>query len=511
VPGLAVTDIAKATANGLVVKDRAGKAVFGLVWVDRQLGSVATASAKTKSAMVLGFLMLVMGGIAFVCWRLIQNITDNEQRAIFQALHDPLTELPNRAAMIDKLKSLTKSEGSIHAVAFADLDGFKEVNDSFGHNVGDRLLRAVGAGISRLSSNSAFASRMGGDEFVVLFTGENAVEQASEFAGHLLHFLAKPFDIDGRVAFVGASVGIAGSKGNELDELEILRRADIAMYKAKGEGKNRSCVYEASFDAERAESQGIAAELMGILGQSSIEIAFQPVISTRTMQVSGVEALARWPQTSKRQLSPDRFVAVAESAGLIDELGEQILDKACAAAKEWPDLRLAVNISATQLNNPRFVQRSMAIIEKHGIPTRRIEFEITETSLIRDAGQVKQVFRELQRYGIKIALDDFGTGFSSIGYLRTFNFDRIKLDKSIVSKVLTSPAELAVVQGVLLVARGLSAEVTAEGVEREEEVAVLRLAGCTELQGFHFHKPMEAKGVTALLERGKLAAQRLAG
>ncbi|NMD08482.1 MAG: EAL domain-containing protein, partial [Phyllobacteriaceae bacterium] len=300
-----------------------------------------------------------------------------------------------------------------------------------------------------------------------------------------------------------ASIGVAQSDPADADELEILRRADIAMYKAKSEGKNRKCAYDAGFDVERAEAQAIASELRCIIRDKQMEIAFQPVVSTRDMRISGVEALARWPQLSSRSVNAQRFVEVAETAGLIDDLGELILDKACASARNWPELRLAVNISAVQLNNPRFVERAMAIIESHNIPTHRIEFEITETSLIRDAERAKQVFKELQRYGIKVALDDFGTGFSSIGYLRTFHFDRIKIDRSIISKVLSNPAELAIVQGTLLVARGLSADVTAEGVERQDEVAVLKLAGCTELQGYYFHKPMPATAISELLATRK--------
>jgi len=496
----------------LVVNNLAGQPAFAVTWKDRSVGTTATAEVRQKANMVLGFLILVMGGIVFVCWRLIQNILSNEERALHQAVHDHLTELPNRVAMVEKLKSMHESRSASYAVAYADLDGFKEINDSFGHQVGDRLLRAVGAGVARLASKSTMACRMGGDEFVVLFEGAKAQAMASEFASHLLRFLVRPFDIDGRIASVGASVGVALFDSQDPDELEILRRADIAMYKAKAAGRNRTCVYDPSFDVERSEGQAIVAELIGIIERKTLDIVFQPVISAQNMKVSGVEALARWPRGSKRSVTPDRFVTIAESAGLIDDLGELVLDKACSAAAAWPDIRLTVNISAVQLNNPRFVERALAIIESHHIPTRRIEFEITETSLIRDSARVKQVFRELQRHGIKIALDDFGTGFSSIGYLRTFSFDRIKIDKSIVSKVLSNPAELAIVQGILLVARGLSAEVTAEGVELDEEAAVLKLAGCTELQGYHFHKPMPAIEVTALLEGARsLSNLRTAG
>jgi diguanylate cyclase (GGDEF)-like protein len=498
VQDLRVVPASEAGESGLVVNGLGGKAVFGLAWSEGKLGAQATSLARQKAALALGFLTLVMTGIGFVCWRLVQNLVSNEEKAVHQALHDSLTEMPNRAAMIERLKTL-RANGTPHLIAYADLDGFKEVNDSYGHQVGDRLLCAVGAGIMRLSGNAAMASRMGGDEFVVLFEGADARVEADKFTGMLLRFLAKPFDIDGRIAYVGASIGVAQSEQQDTDEVEILRRADIAMYKAKLEGKNRSCVYDVSFDAERADSLAIAGELRGIIRNRSLDVVFQPVISTRDMRVSGVEALARWPKDSTRSVAPDRFIAVAESAGLIDDLGELMLDKACAAARNWPELRLAVNISAVQLNNPRFVDRALAIIDSHRIPPRRLEFEITETSLIRDADRAKLVFKELQRYGIKVALDDFGTGFSSIGYLRTFHFDRIKIDKSIISKVLSNPAELAIVQGTLLVARGLSAEVTAEGVERQEEVSVLKLAGCTELQGYHFHKPIAEEDLTSLL------------
>lgn len=497
--------------QGLLVKTITGDPAFGLVWQGAGLGAEATSHARQKASLIVGFLLLVMTGIGFVCWRLILTLATNEERALHQALHDSLTELPNRAALVETLREL-RAANTPHVIAYADLDGFKEVNDSYGHQVGDRLLRAVGAGIVRLAANATMASRMGGDEFVVLFEGEAAEFDAGKFADMLLHFLAKPFDIDGRVAYVGASIGISKSESSDGDELEILRRADVAMYRAKEEGKNRKRVYDQSFDVERAESQAIATELRGIIRNRSLDLAFQPVISAKDMRITGVEALARWPRHSRRSVTPDRFIAVAESAGLIDELGELMLDNACAAARDWPGLRISVNISAVQLNNPRFVERSLAIIESRGIAPRRVEFEITETSLIRDADRAKLVFKDLQRHGIKIALDDFGTGFSSIGYLRTFNFDRIKIDKSIISKVLSNPGELAIVQGTLLVARGLSADVTAEGVEKQDEVAVLKLAGCTELQGHYFHEAMEASAFGKLVraQREREAERKLA-
>jgi diguanylate cyclase (GGDEF)-like protein len=480
-----------------------GQPVFDLRWRNRDLGNLVTSTSWNKVGLVLAFLVLVMTGIGYVCWRLVQQLVEDERKAQHNALHDHLTGLPNRAALVAEMQSCF-DKGEQYALAFADLDGFKEVNDNYGHECGDKLIQMISGGITQLAKEARISSRLGGDEFVIMFAGENSQVQAKAFANHLIAMLKMPFDMDGRLASVGASLGIVQSEPGH-DVTEVLRRSDIAMYRAKTTGKNRFCVFDDSFDAERVENLSIIAELKTILAARNLDIMFQPVVSARTGQITGVEALARWPKSSPRQVSADKFIALAENTGLIDQLGELILDRACIAAASWPQLRLAVNISAVQLNNPGFVKRVLDTLARHKMLPSRIELEITETSLINDTERAKEVFKAFQKAGIKVALDDFGTGFSSIGYLRTFQFDRIKIDKSIVNKVLSSPAELAVVQGTLLVARGLSADVTAEGVESSEEASVLRLAGCTELQGYYYHKPMTAADVTETLRRTGIA------
>jgi diguanylate cyclase (GGDEF)-like protein len=500
VGGLALTSAATNEDFTVALPAPDGKAALRLVWQDRDFGGMVTSAAWTKASAVLSFLILVMTGIGVVCWRLVQSLVANEERATHDALHDHLTGMPNRQALLVKMNEIRETVKQPYALAFADLDGFKEVNDSYGHHIGDRLICMVAAGVTTLARHAALSTRMGGDEFVVLFAGADCVAQAEAYSVQLIRLLAQPFDMDGRLASVGASIGVAGNMG-ELEDSEVLRRADVAMYKAKADGKNRHRLYDASLDTEREENLSIANELKDIIKANVLEIEFQPVVSAKTLTVTGVEALARWPKSSPRKVGAERFVTIAESSGLIDELGALILNKACEAARAWPSLRLAVNISAVQLNNPHFVRNALDVLHSHGIPTNRVEFEITETSLIGDTDRAKQVFKALQMAGAKVALDDFGSGFSSIGYLRTFNFDRIKIDKSIVSKVLSSPSELAVLQGALLVARGLSAEVTAEGVEIADEVPVLRLAGVTELQGYYFHKPMSARDINMLLNK----------
>jgi diguanylate cyclase (GGDEF)-like protein len=499
VAGLTIVPGQVERAEAIALKAADGQVVASLTWSNRMLGNLVTASSWTKAGAVLSFLILVMTGIGYVCWTLVQQLLEDENRAQHTALHDHLTGLPNRLALTQAMEALQIGQEP-YALAFADLDGFKEVNDSYGHEYGDKLISIVAHNIRQLAQSAQLCCRLGGDEFVVLFAGQQSTQQALVYSDKVIQAMKQTFDMDGRLASVGASVGIAACDGRQ-DVSEMMRRSDIAMYKAKASGKGRLCVFDESFDSERNENLAIASELKTIIAAQTLDIVFQPVVNAKSHAITGVEALARWPMVSSRQVAAEKFIAIAENSGLIDDLGQLILEKACDAAARWTDIRLAVNISAVQLNNPTFVKRSLAVLEKYGIAPNRVEFEITETSLIHDTERAKQVFNALQSAGVKIALDDFGTGFSSIGYLRTFQFDRIKIDKSIVSKVLTSASELAVVQGTLLVARGLSAEVTAEGVESDEEASLLRLAGCTELQGYLYHRPITTREVNQLLRR----------
>jgi diguanylate cyclase (GGDEF)-like protein len=504
VAGLSIAPGSVEKAEAIPLKSADGTVVLSLAWHNRMLGDIITASAWSKASGILSFLIVVMTGIGIVCWKLVKQLLADEDTAQHNAMHDHLTGLPNRLALTREMEKLQSSKEP-YTLAFADLDGFKEVNDSFGHEYGDKLIKMVANGIRSLAHNAKLCCRLGGDEFVVLFAGAQSTGHAVSYAEQVISMMKQPFEMDGRLASVGASVGLATCNGQQ-DVMEMMRRSDIAMYKAKGSGKGRFCVFNESFDNERNENLAIASELKSIIKSKNLDVMFQPVVNAKTRAITGLEALARWPSTSVRRVEADRFVAVAENAGLIDDLGHLILEKACVAATEWRDVRLAINISAIQLNNPGFAKRSLATLESYNIAPNRVEFEITETSLIHDTERAKQVFKSLQAAGVKIALDDFGTGFSSIGYLRTFQFDRIKIDKSIVNKVLSSTSELAVMQGTLLVARGLSAEVTAEGVETEDEASMLRLAGCTELQGYLFHKPMTVLEVTNAMRREKVAA-----
>lgn len=490
-PGQGATDLKSST----------GAAIVSLNWQDDQSMIQLGSEVQQRSTWTLGLMALVMIGTALLSWYFIDKTLKNEEKARQDALHDALTGLPNRNALLGVLQEVLQTSDKPIAIAFADLDGFKDVNDSFGHDLGDTLIKVVANGLSILCKDAKLVCRMGGDEFVVLFCGDDAAQQCAAFSGQLIAFLSQPFDFEGRLAAVGASIGIATSLGKGVNGHELLRCADIAMYEAKKRGKNQWCVYQPSFDADRIDNKEIAADLAQILETRTLDIAFQPVVDARTGEIRSVEALARWPKDAPRTYPPDRFVRAAELSGQIDRLGNLILKKACDAAAAWGDLPVAVNISPLQLNNPAFCQQSMDIIRAAGIDPARIEFEITESVLVHDMDRARKILTKLRDHGVKIALDDFGSGYSSIGYLRQFKFDRIKIDRSISSKISNGPEEQAVVQGIMLIARGLAADVTAEGVEHEHEVQLLRLTGCTALQGYWFYKPMPADGITALLAK----------
>ncbi len=485
--------------DGVMLRDSYGTVTAKLDWEDEESTGMNTGTMWQRASLSLAMLLTVMVGIAKVCFDLFRRLMRKEEEARIEAMQDPLTKLPNRKALISEIATLRENSNNHFAIAFADLDGFKVVNDCYGHQLGDSLIRTIANGIALIAPNSHMQARMGGDEFVVLFIGENAVQEAKAFAQSMIDFVAQPFDFEGRIVAVGASVGIASTDGPDCTAADVLRRADIAMYRAKEDGKNRWCEFDPVFDLEREQAHGISVELREILDKRSLEIAFQPLVDAKTGAITSVEALARWPRSSQRKVSPDKFINIAETTGLIDDLGQLILEKACIAAKLWGNLRFAINLSPNQLNHPEFVERTLRTINEHGVDPRRVEFEVTETVLIKDFERAGRVFERLRQAGIRIALDDFGVGYSSIGYLRKFAFDRIKIDRSITSCIMNSKVDHSILLGIVQVARSLSADVTAEGVETSAEVGLLQLTGCTELQGFYFHRPMSAESVNDLL------------
>jgi EAL domain-containing protein (putative c-di-GMP-specific phosphodiesterase class I) len=285
----------------------------------------------------------------------------------------------------------------------------------------------------------------------------------------------------------------------------VMRRADIAMYDAKAGGRNRCRRFNAYLDTKRTEDLAVANEMRKLIAQGNFEVEYQPVVSARDRTIVGVEALARWPKSSPRSLGPNQFIPVAEEHGLIDALSSNILRVAFRDMAQWHDLRLAVNISPFQLNNRNLVTEIMEIARVSQFPPSRLEVELTETVMIKNPVRAKEFIQEFRRNGVSVALDDFGTGYASVGYLREFAFDKIKIDRSLTQAVLTSTASQQVVQGTVLIAKGMSTEIVAEGVESDAEAQFMHLAGCQQLQGYYFGRPQSATAIGALLskENGK--------
>ncbi|WP_373503632.1 EAL domain-containing protein [Aestuariivirga sp.] len=503
VDGLGILPLSTPTESANVLHDHWGNPVAMASWEARHPGDAARQSYYFSALASILALVGVMIPISLVHVRTMSRMDTNEKQAQYAARRDALSGLPNRVSLLDDLtKALAVAKSSELALIFIDLDGFKAVNDAYDHETGDRLIQAVAAGLSSLVMGQGTLARLGGDEFAVLVSGEDAAGRAEVIAGAVLAFVKEPFDISGRIANIGASIGIAELGDEPLEPAELMRRADIAMYDAKDGGRNRCRRFNGTLDIKRSEDVSIANELRDFIARGEFDVAYQPMVESGTREIFGVEALARWPKSSHRTLTPDQFIPIAEEHGLIDGLSALIFRIACRDTAQWQDLRLAVNISPVQINNASLVSDIKRIAAENGLPLNRLEIEFTESVLIKNPKRAKRAIEELQQSGVTVALDDFGTGYASVGYLRDYAFDKIKLDRSLTQAILRDPATQQVVQGTILIARGLSADIIAEGVETEEEAQIMRLAGCHQLQGFYFGEPGAAQGL------GKIASQK---
>jgi diguanylate cyclase (GGDEF)-like protein len=413
-----------------------------------------------------------------------------------EAAHDGLTGLLNRTGLMQEvsiLQNLPEDDGllTLHLI---DLDGFKAVNDAWGHAVGDELIKQVGQALVALGPKIECAARLGGDEFALLQRGATAatVDDA------VLDIFRVPFNISGRTVEVGASIGTASAIAT-VDPLEILRQADIALYRAKEDGKGRVVHYDPALDAERERLTLLEADLREAIVKGEITPVFQPLVSASDGTMRGVEALARW-NGPKGRISPEVFIPLAEKAGLIDSLGKAMLTSSIVHAKRWPNLYLSVNVSPLQLCNPDFSLSVLTILDREGFDPKRLTLEITEGVLMSNPDQARRSIESLKRVGVRFALDDFGCGYASIGALRTFGFDRVKIDRSLVTALEERANGEDVLKATVLLAIALSIPVTAEGIENTVQADILRAAGCDQFQGYLMGKPMLAADIDDKLE-----------
>ena len=419
------------------------------------------------------------------------------------ARHDPLTGLPNRRFFVEKLDEvlLTTTVDSQSAVLMLDLDGFKSINDAYGHAVGDQVLVEFAQRISATMRSGAVFIRVGGDEFAVIVPKIESLDGPTALARRITAAVAEPFLIGHISTSVGVGIGMAVAPSDGMDPEILVQRADRALYRAKAEG--RSCIrfFEPDMDAHVERRVAIEHELRTAVAAKIIVPFYQPVVAFEGRRVIGFEALARWKSDKFGWVAPDVFIGVAEEIGIISELGDQLLRQACLDASAWPaDLTLAVNISGIQLRDPTIGLRILAILAETGFNPRRLELEITETALVDNIKVAQAVTKQLRQAGVRIALDDFGTGYATLSQLLSLKLDRIKIDRSFVDRLGKDKESMTIVRAVLGLANGFDLETTAEGIENDEQLALLKADGCLEGQGYLFSKAVPANEVQALLE-----------
>jgi diguanylate cyclase (GGDEF)-like protein/PAS domain S-box-containing protein len=445
----------------------------------------------------------------------VADITERrkaEARVAYMAHHDGLTDLPNREFYQERLRqTLTEAVagGKRVAVLCVDLDLFKNVNDSFGHPMGDRLLRLVADRLRSQVRGNHLAARLGGDEFAIILASDPTPKEISDFSTRLIHVLSDHYEIDGVEVVIGASVGIALSPSDGTTSEELMRNADMALYRAKSDGGGIHRFFEREMDRIAQKRRDMEVDLRHAFANGEFELHYQPLVDIGADRISGFESLLRWRHPDKGMISPADFIPIAEDIGLIVSLGEWVLRTACAEATNWPDdVKVAVNLSAVQFRSRNLVQAVISALAHSGLSPLRLELEITESVFLAETEANLAILHQLRELGVRISMDDFGTGYSSLSYLRSFPFDKIKIDRSFVKDLAERPDCVAIVRAISGLGRSLNITTTAEGVETLDQLDWLRNEGCNEVQGFLFSAAKPAGEVAALLSKfGRRASQ----
>jgi diguanylate cyclase (GGDEF)-like protein/PAS domain S-box-containing protein len=434
----------------------------------------------------------------------VEDVTERRRAAekiAHLAHYDALTDLPNRVLFREQIeRELHKAvAGEQFALLYIDIDEFKGINDSLGHHVGDELLKAVAARIRNCIKPADLIARLGGDEFAVIQTAAGDRDDVVEFVTRIHDAIRQPYQCLGHQLTTDASIGIALAPQDGTDLDQLIKHADLAMYGAKAEGRRTHRFFEPVMDARAKARLTMEQDLRQSMADGGFELHYQPLLDLASSEVTGCEALLRWRHPERGMVSPAEFIPLAEDIGLINELGDWVLQTACHEAAAWPPhIRLAVNVSPVQLKSPTLALRIMGALATSGLPPDRLEIEITEAVLIHDDETALAILHQLRAIGVRIALDDFGTGFSSLSYLKRFPFDKIKIDRCFVSDIEVD-GSADIVRAVVNIAASRNMTTTAEGVETEQQKQLLKKLGCTQMQGYLFSKPKPAAEVRRLL------------
>jgi diguanylate cyclase (GGDEF)-like protein len=465
---------------------------------------------ETQSDRVLEFSFRVMGVGGYLM--LLEDISDKRsaETAVRRlAYFDPLTELPNRRSLLEKVERLLIEAAASHetfALLFVDIDYFKQVNDSLGHGAGDELLRSVALRLASIVRKEDMVARLGGDEFVILQRDVRRPREIMALAERIIECFRAPFRLADHQVRVGASVGIARSPRDGEDRETLLRNADTALYRAKASGRNSWRFFKPSMHAEVVARAELERDLRRAVAEKSLEVYFQPILCAEEGKVSAFEALLRWRHPTRGSVSPVEFIPAAEETGLIIEIGAYVLEKACLACASWPDhLRVAVNLSALQFEKDDIVGTIQNALSASGLPPSRLELEITESILMRDTEHVCGVLKSLRVMGVTISLDDFGTGYSSLSYLHSFPLDKVKIDRSFLRKACNDASSLTLLHGMIRLGVELGLGLIIEGVETKDQLRLVRSqCAMAEVQGFLFSPAVPAGEIPMLLARGKM-------
>ncbi len=437
----------------------------------------------------------------------LMDITERkraEARLAFLAQHDGLTGLPNRNLLrqqMDEILLHTRRSAEKVAVLVLGLDNFKSVNDTLGHGVGDKLLRGVAKRLRSMLRDEDVLARLNSDEFAIVQTVVTRPEDVVLLSRRLLEAIGDPYLLEGQSVVIGATIGIAMAPGDGEDSEKLLKNADLALTRAKTELRGTFSFFEAGMDARAQSRRKIEVELRDAIQNGVLKPHYQPLVDLSSGRITGFEALVRWPHPDRGMVSPGEFIPVAEETGLINALGVMMLQRACTDAAQWPDdVCVAVNLSPAQFRTSNLLSIVMDTLKQSGLSPKRLELEITETLLLEKSSQVLASLHALRALGVRVSMDDFGTGYSSLSYLRSFPFDKIKVDQSFVRGLDSNRDAQAIIRSIASLGKGLGVTITAEGVETEAELSCLRAEGCHEGQGFLFSRARPNAEIVELLK-----------
>ncbi|MBX3514859.1 MAG: EAL domain-containing protein [Xanthobacteraceae bacterium] len=487
----------------------AGQAPAAIYWHASRPGT----SILVRIAPALGVITLFFGFVTLVVLRRMRKSTQelavSERRAVEMAYRDPLTGLANRLRLVETLREQipTLAPGQKLALFFLDLDGFKDINDTLGHPVGDELLAMVGERLEGILGSKGMTVRFGGDEFAVLAPISKTAE-IGQIAERIIDMVRQPVAAGEHVLHVGVTLGVSLAPDHGREPEELLRRADIALYKAKAEGRGGYRLFDPADEAVLQNRRAIERDVERAMWHDEFFTLYQPLYSADGERVEGVETLVRWQHPDRGMVPPADFIHVAEKSGLIVKLDEWVLRKACENANQWPDISVAVNMSPSNFRHSNLAERVKRVVEETGFDPRRLEIEITEGMLLNATEDVLFDLQELREFGIRFAIDDFGTGYSSLGYLGSFPIDKIKIDQSFVQNLGVKEDAAAIVECVARLGRALGLAVTAEGVETAAQHRFVRAAGCQQIQGYLLSKPLRPGEIAELLRKPLPERQR---